>query len=586
VYASLGSNRHRVASLSWNANIPVGGSVSFGFVGQGNGTNAISNACVNGIPVSTNGVPSSSACTPVPPPPSLPPSAPVPANTSGKRIVGYFAAWGVYGRNFHVADINADLVTHINYAFATVSPQGTVVLGDPYADIQRIYPGDDMSPGALHGSFNQLLKLKARKPHLKTLISVGGWTWSSNFSVPASTPAGRAAFAQSAVDFMVQYGFDGIDIDWEYPVSGGLPGNTTSPADKANFTLLLQELRTRITAREVLDGRTYLLTIAGPAAPAIMANIEIPLIHPLLEWVNVMSYDFNGSWSAHTNFNASLYAAPGDPNAPPTNATFNSDTAIAGWISQGVPPSKLHMGVPFYGRGFSNVGPTNGGLFQPFSGIPAGSFEAGVIDYKDLVQNYIPTYTQNWNASAQVPWLYSSATQVMISYDDPASLSAKANAIVARGLGGAMFWEFSGDTNNSALLHSLADNLLTPAPWIQVSTSGQGSGDLSAYVYGAPAQATHIIVGLTATPAPQGPGTGPVFGIVPDALLFSILTIPPTPGSPLHFPVVGSPYSQGPLLYPAGFFPGLLGQQLECVALAYTIPSTILGASGVATLNW
>ncbi|HMS17459.1 MAG TPA: glycosyl hydrolase family 18 protein, partial [Planctomycetota bacterium] len=494
-YTAIGSGRHRATNLTWNGTIPAFGAVSFGFVAQGNGTATVGNACLNGAPAPANGVPSAATCIPIPPPVAPPPTAPVPDNPSGKKIVGYFAAWGVYGRNFHVADINGDLITHINYAFANISPAGTAVLGDPYADTQRVYPGDDMSPGALHGSFNQLLLLKARKPHIKTLISIGGWTWSSGFSVLAATASGRTTFAQSAIDFMVQYGFDGIDVDWEYPVSGGLPGNVTSPNDRSNFTLLLQELRAQLTARELIDGRSYLLTIAGPAGPSIIANLEIPLIHPLLDWINLMSYDFHGSWSTHTNFNAPLYPAPGDPNPPATSQTFNVDAAVTAWINQGVPPSKLHMGVPFYGRGFANVGPTNGGLFQPFNGIPMGSFEPGVFDYKDLLQNYIPSSTRTWNAASQVPWLYNPATQVMISYDDPDSITAKANAILAHNLGGAMLWEFSGDTPSNALLRSLSDRLLTPAPWIQVSSSGQGIGDLTAYIYGAPTGATHVFVG-------------------------------------------------------------------------------------------
>jgi hypothetical protein len=185
-----------------------------------------------------------------------------------------------------------------------------------------------------------------------------------------------------------------------------------------------------------------------------------------------------------------------------------------------------------------------------------------------------------------VPWLYNPATQVMISYDDPDSITAKANAILAHNLGGAMLWEFSGDTPSNALLRSLSDRLLTPAPWIQVSSSGQGIGDLTAYIYGAPTGATHVFVGLSGTPAPLGPGTGPVFGIVPDALLFSLLGLPATPGSPVHFPLSGNPYAQGPLSYPPSSFPGMIGLRFECVALAYTFPGTILGGSGVATIHW
>ena len=246
-----------------------------------------------------------------------------------QRIVAYFAAWGVYGRDYHVADIPADRLTHINYAFANISADGACVLGDPYADIDKFYEGDSWDAGALRGSFNQLLKLKQAHPHVKTLISVGGWSWSGRFSDAALTATSRASFAASCVAMMKQYGFDGIDIDWEYPVSGGLPANTTRPEDEGNFTLMMRELRDQLDALEAADGRDYLLTIAAPAGPGIYANLEIAQLGEILDWINVMTYDFNGGWAAVTNFNAPLYASAADTTTDPiVRTTFNADAAM------------------------------------------------------------------------------------------------------------------------------------------------------------------------------------------------------------------------------------------------------------------
>jgi len=114
------------------------------------------------------------------------------------RLVGYFTSWSVYARNYHVPNIPARLITHLNYAFANISPAGLMILGDPYADIEKWYPGDSWHPDSLRGSFHQLLILKAAHPSLKTLISVGGWTWSTYFSNVALTPQSRHAFAVSA----------------------------------------------------------------------------------------------------------------------------------------------------------------------------------------------------------------------------------------------------------------------------------------------------------------------------------------------------------------------------------------------------
>ena len=233
------------------------------------------------------------------------------AGPSDKRIIGYFPAWGIYEREFNVADIDADKVTHINYAFANVVG-GECALGDPWGDVEKPM-GDDTLETPLRGNFHQLQILKENHPGLKTLISVGGWTWSSGFSALAMTAASRAKFATSCVKFMKEYGFDGIDIDWEYPVGGGL--DSGAPEDRQNFTLLLEELRATLDAQGAADGDAhYLLSIAAPAGPAIIANLEVDKIHPALDYINVTTYDFHGTWETSTNFNAPLYAASDDPS--------------------------------------------------------------------------------------------------------------------------------------------------------------------------------------------------------------------------------------------------------------------------------
>lgn len=372
------------------------------------------------------------------------------------RIIGYFVAWGVYGRDYHVADIPAEKLTHINYAFANISADGRCELGDPYADIDKFYEGDSWDAGALRGSFHQLQLLKQRHPHLRTLISVGGWSWSGRFSDVALTDASRRAFADSCVEFMMQYGFDGIDIDWEYPVGGGLPTNTTRPEDRANYTLLLAALRERLD--EQAPGS--LLTIAAPAGPGIYANLELDRIDDYLDWINVMTYDFHGGWDPVTNFNAPMYPSVADPTSDPVaRAGFNVDAAVTGYLGAGVPASKIVVGVPFYGRGWAGVSPTNDGLFQPHTGLPAGTWEPGVFDYHDLAANYVGQCARHVSPEAKVPWLFCAApardTGVMISYDDPESLAIKRDYMTTAGLGGLMFWELSGDDAASSLLSAL-----------------------------------------------------------------------------------------------------------------------------------
>ncbi len=188
-------------------------------------------------------------------------------------------------------------LTHINYAFSNVSENGECVLGDPAADVERTYTAAesvdgeaDAASAAFHGNFNQLLELKQKYPDLKVLISIGGWSWSGNFSAAAQDEASRQRFAASCIDlYLKQYKgvFDGLDIDWEYPVSGGL--NPGKPEDKKNFTLLLAELRRQLDELGAQDNRNYMLTIAAPIGPGNIRNMELEAIASTVDWINLMA---------------------------------------------------------------------------------------------------------------------------------------------------------------------------------------------------------------------------------------------------------------------------------------------------------
>jgi chitinase len=373
-----------------------------------------------------------------------------------QRIIGYFTEWSVYQRKYNVPDIPADKLTHINYAFARIVG-GECAIHDSYAAIDKFYDGDKWDAGYLRGNFHQLQKLKKKHPHLKTLISVGGWTLSSPFSDVALIKETRAKFAKSCVAFMVKYGFDGVDIDWEYPVSGGEPGNKTRPEDKPNYTLLLAELRRQLDEQGKSDKRSYLLTIAAPAGPKTFANLELDKIHAHLDWINLMTYDFHGGWSPLTNFNAPLYPSSKDPTPDETiRKYFNADSAVKAYLKAGVPADKLVLGVPLYGRGWGGVKNINDGLYQPpVKNLPQGTWEAGVFDYKDLAKNYVGKFKRFWHDEAKVPWLFDEKKGIMISYDDAESLRIKAEYVKQHKLGGVMFWELSADDNQATLLNSL-----------------------------------------------------------------------------------------------------------------------------------
>ena len=379
---------------------------------------------------------------------------PDPLPPTSKRVVAYYTAWSIYARNFNVADIPAEKLTHINYAFANVSSGGEVILGDPWADVEKSYPGDVWDQ-PLKGNFNQLNKLKQQHPHLKTLISVGGWTWSGNFSDAAVSATSRQRFAASAVDFMIRYGFDGVDIDWEYPVGGGLPDNGTRPEDKQNFTLLMQELRTQLDAQGAQDGKYYLLTAAVGAGYDKIANLEVAQIGQLLDFINLMGYDFHGGWETTTNHHALLFPNPNDPS-PNTDIRdkYNSSYAINAYLEGGIPADKLVLGVPFYGRAWQGVTNANNGLYQTGTGPAPGTWDdwasgdTGVNDYWEIREfEASPEYTRYWDDHAKVPYLYSPTRYGghFIGYEDPESLGIKVDYMNSKQMGGIMFWDISND---------------------------------------------------------------------------------------------------------------------------------------------
>lgn len=372
------------------------------------------------------------------------------------RVVGYLASWGVRSKGTRIPDLPADRLTHVLYAFVRVGPDLRVALADPCLDVGRCARvGDDGATDSLGGNFAQLLALKQRHPHLRILPSVGGWGGSARFSDAALTEASRRAFAASAVDLVARRWpglFDGFDVDWEFPVSGGMAGNVERPADRENFVLLLAELRRQLDAQSARDGRRYELAIAASAGPRGIANLELARIAPLLDFITVMTYDYHaGSRVAHLN--APLFAAAGDPTP-----ALSVDASIRAYLAGGVPAHKLLVGVPFYGRAYGGVASANAGLYQPSTGLPVG-WREGEGDYRTLARSRVgsPHFQRHWSAEAQVPWLFNPASGTWITYDDSQSVAAKADYVRTRRLGGLAIWELGGD--DGTLMRALSAGL-------------------------------------------------------------------------------------------------------------------------------
>ncbi|MCD9022954.1 glycosyl hydrolase family 18 protein [Cohnella silvisoli] len=356
------------------------------------------------------------------------------------KVIAYYPSWATY-QDFDVSNIAAPNITHVNYAFANIK-DGKVVLGDPWTD---------------KSNFRQLQTLKKANPKLKALISVGGWTWSGQFSDISLSQYSRTKFADSAVQFIRDYDFDGVDLDWEYPVSGGLTSNHARPADKHNFTLLLRTIRDKLDAVQLKNGKTYSLTIAAGSFPAYVTNTEIDQVADIVDWINLMTYDYHGDWEDVSNHNAPLYADPNDP----VNAKSNINSTVNLYLKAGVPSNKLVLGIPFYGRSWTNCGAANQGQYQTCNGVADGVIADGIHEYGNLEnQGWIngKGYVRYWNDNSKVPWLYNKSTGTFVSYEDPESIAYKAQYIKSKGLGGAMLWELSQDFNQT-LLNKLLDSL-------------------------------------------------------------------------------------------------------------------------------
>jgi len=365
-------------------------------------------------------------------PPTVPPM----------RVVGYLASWGVRSKGTAIADLPAADLTHIFYAFAEIAPDGSVTLGNQCLDVGVCGKGDAL-PGRPAGNFGELQRLKSRYPHLKLAISIGGWGGSARFSDAALTDSSRRRFASSAIDLYIRKWprlFDGIDIDWEFPVEGGLKGNVERPEDKRNFTLLLAELRRELDAQGASDHRHYELTIAASARPSEIANIELDQIVPLLDFINVMTYDYHtGGSIAH--FNAPLFPAKNDPTPELT-----VDASMRAFQQGSAPPEKLLVGIPFFARVYGGVRDVNDGLLQPSTRRPDDWHDSDG-DWRRLSHTRLldPRYTRHWETSAQVPWLYDPRSGTWISYDDQESVRAKMRYVRDHGLGGVVIWEIGAD---------------------------------------------------------------------------------------------------------------------------------------------
>lgn len=309
------------------------------------------------------------------------------------RVVGYVTSWSQ-----GMPDTRG--LTTINYAFAHVS--------DTFDGVRIDRPQ----------RLDSIAALRKSAPGLEVLLSVGGWG-SGRFSEMAADSLKRLSFARACREIVDRYDLNGIDIDWEYPGSSA-SGISSSPADKANYNLLMRDLRQAL-------GNDRLLTLAAPADASFY---DFPGLLPYVDFINIMAYDLNRPPYHH----AALFRSP-------LSGSLTADEGIHAHIAQGVPAGKLILGVPFYGHG-------KPGVFPDF------------VDFRDIAPS--KGMKVKYDREACVPYIVDRNGDMVMTYENQRSLARKCRYVLDNSLGGVMFWDYAGDTPDHRLLRTISRSLPTP----------------------------------------------------------------------------------------------------------------------------
>jgi len=332
----------------------------------------------------------------------------------GPAVIAYFA-----GSADQLDDYDAQQMTHIIYCFGRLDGnQFTLRNTSDSVIIQK------------------MVLMKRKNPQLKVLVSLGGWGGCETCSDVFATPTGRKAFAASVKKVNQYFNADGIDLDWEYPVVAGFPGHKYTPADKDNFTALVQELRRSLGKKAIIS------FAAGGFQQFLDEAINWKKVMKRVDYVNLMSYDLVNGSSAKTGHHTALYSTPQQPES--------TDKAVQYLLKKGVLPGKIIIGAAFYARIWEQVPSVNNGLYQ------TGRFKT-----TETFKNFATTlseqkgYTYYWDDKAQAPYLYNAAEKHFATFDDKRSLTLKTQYVFAHKLGGIMFWQLAQDQVSDGLLDTI-----------------------------------------------------------------------------------------------------------------------------------
>ncbi|XP_013408939.1 chitotriosidase-1 [Lingula anatina] len=383
--------------------------------------------------------------TPPPPLPTLQPGEPKP----GTMKVGcWFTNWAQHragGGRFGPQDINPYVCTHIFYAFAKVQWDGRAFT------LRQTEPNDP-------DNMEQVVKLKLRNKDLKVLLAVGGWSHSLKvFNEMSKTSETRRKFLTNAIAFLLQYGFDGLDYDWEYPgdVDRGSP-----PETKQYFADLVKETRLRFQEEAANTGKERLLVTAsvGVTDEVIAEGYDIPVMSRYLDWTNLMTFDLHGAWDGILGHHSALFSKSG------RLATLNIDSIVKNWIGKGYEPSRLLLGVATYGRTFTmsqtNAHHPGDSAIAPGAAGPYTNMN-GILGYNEMC--VVGGWDESFDYETMVPHAYNPDTRQWVGYDNQESIALKAQYACNTGLGGMHVWALDMDDFNGASCRGGKYPLLTAA---------------------------------------------------------------------------------------------------------------------------
>jgi chitinase len=332
----------------------------------------------------------------------------------GFSVIAYY-----FGNASLIDSFEVEKLTHIIFSFGHLK-------GD------RLSIDNAKDTAAIH----KLVSLKKRNPSLKVILSLGGWGGCEFCSPVFATAQGRSAFASSAKQLAEYFKTDGIDLDWEYPAIEGHPGHAWTKADRPNFTFLVKSLR------DTLGNQQEISFAAGGFDKFLRESIEWDKVMPLVDKVNLMTYDLVHGFSTVTGHHTPIYSTPRQKQS--------ADNVVGFLDSIKVPLQKLIIGAAFYARVWENVSETGNGLYQ------SGKFKSFVpFNQFNKWINADSGYTLYFDSTAMAPYAYNVKKKLFATFDDPFSITLKTKYALKKGLGGIMFWELSLDKRKNGLLEAI-----------------------------------------------------------------------------------------------------------------------------------